>query len=153
MFPTIIAPSLMLGLCAMASRDYLVTSNRESGLGRYDIQLEPRNACNGLPGILIELEHGKHADGARPESLCSDAVGQLSEKVYATGPYARGVEKVLGYAAAFSGKNAVVRSIELQSASEPVGRRKPNIWISPHFRIACSYRSLPPPIASPSREA
>ena len=47
----------MLGLCAMLSGSY-TTSNRESGEGRYDIQLLPRDAK--LPGILIELKAEKN---------------------------------------------------------------------------------------------
>ena len=46
----------MLGLCAMLSGAY-TTSNRESGEGRYDIQMMPKRA--NLPGILIELKAEK----------------------------------------------------------------------------------------------
>lgn len=38
------------------------TSNRESGDGRYDIQLKPIR--NGMPGILIELKAGKNVEVA-----------------------------------------------------------------------------------------
>lgn len=51
----------MLGLCALMSGTF-VTSNRESGDGRYDIQLKPIR--KGLPGILIELKAGKTVEVA-----------------------------------------------------------------------------------------
>ena len=50
----------MLGLCALLGSAF-VTSNRESGDGRYDIQL--KSTQKGLPGILIEL---------KAERNCSD---------------------------------------------------------------------------------
>ncbi|MCC2120028.1 PD-(D/E)XK nuclease domain-containing protein [Waltera acetigignens] len=51
----------MLGLCALMSGTF-VTSNRESGDGRYDIQLKPIR--KGMPGILIELKAGKNVEVA-----------------------------------------------------------------------------------------
>lgn len=45
---------LMLGLYAIMNNRYEVTSNRESGDGRYDIQMNPYN--KSLPGILVELK-------------------------------------------------------------------------------------------------
>lgn len=45
---------LVLGLCAMLDRHYYITSNREAGEGRYDIQLLPRD--NRFPGVLLELK-------------------------------------------------------------------------------------------------
>lgn len=49
---------LVLGLCAMLDKHYYVTSNRESGEGRYDIQLMPRD--DRRPGVLIELKAEKN---------------------------------------------------------------------------------------------
>lgn len=51
----------MLELCALMSGTF-VTSNRESGDGRYDIQLKPIR--KGMPGILIELKAGKNVEVA-----------------------------------------------------------------------------------------
>lgn len=45
---------LLLGICAVMNNLYQVDSNRESGYGRYDIQLKPLD--KKLPGILIELK-------------------------------------------------------------------------------------------------
>ena len=48
---------LVLGLCAMLDDRYRITSNREAGEGRFDIQMLPLN--KKLPGILIELKAGQ----------------------------------------------------------------------------------------------
>ena len=45
---------MVIGLCAIMNNMYYVSSNRESGAGRYDVQLLPHNKV--LPGILIELK-------------------------------------------------------------------------------------------------
>ena len=45
---------LLLGLCAILDDKYRIVSNRESGDGRFDIQMIPR--ISQLPGILIELK-------------------------------------------------------------------------------------------------
>ena len=45
---------LMLGICAIMNNLYHVDSNRESGYGRYDIQMKPFDKM--MPGILIELK-------------------------------------------------------------------------------------------------
>ena len=51
---------LVLGLCVLFSDRYIVTSNRESGEGRYDIQLMPRKP--GDPGFIFELKAEKKPD-------------------------------------------------------------------------------------------
>ena len=48
---------MMLGLCAVLGNRYQVRSNRESGLGRFDIQLTP--LVPGTPGFLFEFKHTK----------------------------------------------------------------------------------------------
>ena len=58
----------VLGLCALVNDSY-VTSNRESGDGRYDIQLMPKN--KHLPGILIELKAEKDCDEKALEKVVS----------------------------------------------------------------------------------
>ena len=47
----------MIGLCAILNNRYAVRSNRESGLGRFDIQLCP--AEKELPGMIFELKASK----------------------------------------------------------------------------------------------
>ena len=53
---------MMLGLCAILGNRYKIRSNRESGLGRFDIQLMP--LAKGMPGFIFEFKHTKdeHTD-------------------------------------------------------------------------------------------
>jgi hypothetical protein len=54
---------------------YYVTSNRESGEGRYDLQLEPRDGA--LPGFLIELKAAKNASEDELKTLAQTALQQI----------------------------------------------------------------------------
>lgn len=97
---------LMLGLTAIMDDRYLVTSNRESGEGRYDLQLEPRDRT--LPGILIELKAGKDCGEAELKALAEYALRQIDERKYDSELRTRGVTSVLKYGVAFCGKKAEV---------------------------------------------
>ena len=95
----------MLGLCAMLSGSY-ATSNRESGEGRYDIQMLPRNPK--LPGILIELKADKNCSENDLRKLSETALRQINDRKYDTEMAAKGVKTIYKYGVAFSGKNVVV---------------------------------------------
>lgn len=95
----------MLGLCALLDGSY-VTSNRESGDGRYDIQLMPKNA--NLPGIIIELKSEKSCSDEALEKLAETALKQIVDKKYDTEMIAKGVQTIYKYGVAFSGKNVEV---------------------------------------------
>ncbi len=97
---------LVLGLCAALDRRYLVTSNRESGDGRYDICLCPKE--KKLPGILIELKHAKACSEEKLVSLAKEALSQIKEKNYKAELVAKGVESVVCYGFACSGKKVQV---------------------------------------------
>lgn len=97
---------LVLGLCAMFSDSYSVTSNRESGEGRYDIQLMPRDI--NRPGFIFELK----ANSARTEDelkeLAQTALQQIVDNAYDTEMRSRGVKTIVRYGVAFCGKNAEI---------------------------------------------
>lgn len=95
----------MLGLCALMSGAF-VTSNRESGDGRYDIQLKPIK--KGLPGILIELKAEKNCSDEKLKELSEAALQQINDKKYDTELTAAGVDTIYKYGVAFSGKNVEV---------------------------------------------
>lgn len=95
----------MLGLCALLSNAY-VTSNREAGDGRYDIQLMPKNVA--LPGILIELKAEKHADAEQLKKLAAVALKQINDKNYAADMQSHGVKTIYKYGVAFSGKKVEI---------------------------------------------
>ena len=56
---------------------FFVTSNRESGEGRYDIQLKP--VKKGLPGIIIELKAEKNGTEESLKQLSETALKQIQE--------------------------------------------------------------------------
>lgn len=95
----------MLGLCALLGSSYL-TSNRESGLGRYDIQLAPKK--DNLPGIIIELKAEKNSSEKELKTLASKALEQIDDKKYDTEMKANGVKTIYKYGVAFSGKKVEV---------------------------------------------
>ena len=95
----------MLGLCALLGGSF-VSSNRESGGGRYDIQLKPRN--RKLPGILIELKAEKNCPEERLKKLSEAALRQIIDKKYDAEMMADGIETIYRYGVAFSGKKVEV---------------------------------------------
>lgn len=95
----------MLGLCALLGGSF-VSSNREAGDGRYDIQLKPTQ--KNLPGILIELKAGKNCTREQLKKMSEAALRQINDKKYDTGLIAAGVKTVYKYGVAFSGKNVEV---------------------------------------------
>lgn len=101
---------LILGLCAMLNNQYRLTSNREAGNGRFDIQMLPLNKL--LPGILIELKAGKDCTEEQLSRLADAALKQINDKQYDADMVAQGVTEILQYGIAFSGKKACVRAEE-----------------------------------------
>ena len=95
----------MLGLCALLGGAF-VTSNRESGDGRYDIQLKPTQ--KGLPGILIELKAEKNCSDEQLKKLSETALQQINDKKYETELTTAGVRTIYKYCVAFSGKKVEV---------------------------------------------
>jgi len=97
---------MMLGLCAVLGNRYQVRSNRESGIGHFDIQLTP--LVSGIPGFLFEFKHTKdeHVDLA---DLADSALQQIDEKRYDTELRNAGVYSIIKIGIAFRGKNAVVK--------------------------------------------
>ena len=95
----------MLGLCALLGGTF-VTSNRESGNGRYDIQLKPNR--KDLPGILIELKSEKNCDETKLKQLSRTALKQICDKNYDTEMKNAGIETIYKYGVAFSGKKVEV---------------------------------------------
>ena len=95
----------MLGLCALLSNAY-VTSNREAGEGRYDIQLLPRQKT--FPGIIIELKAAKNIQGEQLKRLAETALAQIKIKHYTAELEQKGVSVIYKYGVAFSGKHVEI---------------------------------------------
>ncbi len=97
---------LFLGICAMFDDQYYVTSNRESGEGRFDIQLMPK--ASNRPGVLFELKAQKSLTDEQLEKLAQSALSQINEKSYDTEMITRGVLPVFKFGVAFSGKHVEI---------------------------------------------
>ena len=95
----------ILGICALFGNSY-VTSNRESGEGRYDIQLSPKT--DNLPGIIIELKAEKNCDDQGLKVLAQTALKQINDKKYDTEMKTKGVKTIFKFGVAFSGKKIEV---------------------------------------------
>ena len=97
---------MMLGLCAVLSNRYQVRSNRESGLGCFDVMLIPR--VKSMPGFIYEF---KFTADERVDLclLAEKALEQIDEKKYDTELLDSGVTDIVKIGIAFRGKNAVVK--------------------------------------------
>lgn len=97
---------LVLGLCAVMDNHYRVTSNRESGKGRYDIRLMPKKGK--LPGVLIELKAESHGTEEHLKQLSKEALKQINDKRYDVDMKSRGIEIICKYGVAFCGKDVEI---------------------------------------------
>lgn len=98
----------VLGLLVELNGRYVITSNRESGFGRYDVQLEPQNREDDA--ILIEFKVRNPQKEQTLEDTLQNALEQIETKGYATGLRQRGIEerKIRRYGVAFEGKKVLI---------------------------------------------
>ncbi|CAN2039554.1 AAA ATPase-like domain-containing protein, nuclease domain-containing [Candidatus Magnetomoraceae bacterium gMMP-15] len=99
--------ALVLGMLVWLSYKYEIRSNRESGYGRYDIMLKPKDL--NKQGIIIEFKRVYKDEGETPEGTLEDALKQIEEKQYAAELEAAGVNNILKLAIAFQGKELWIR--------------------------------------------
>lgn len=97
---------MMLGLCAVLGSQFKVRSNRESGLGRFDIELVPM--VKGIPGFIFEFKHTKDIN-VDLDSLANSALKQIEDMKYDTELNDFGVEDIVKIGIAFRQKSAVVK--------------------------------------------
>jgi hypothetical protein len=97
---------LMFALCIIASRNYNVTSNRESGYGRYDIMMMPKN--KSLPGIIIEIKTSKKCSPTQLKTLAKTALKQIEEEKYDTEMIQNNIRTIYKFGIAFSGKHIAI---------------------------------------------
>ena len=102
---------LVLGLMVDQVDNYILSSNRESGFGRYDIMLEPIDKNNEkLPGIVIEFKVFNQKKEDTLEETVENALRQIKEKDYDAELIKRGVkeENIYHYGFAFKGKEVLI---------------------------------------------
>ena len=99
---------LMLGLIALMDNQYKIKSNWESGDGRYDISLIPRE--NRYPGIILELKwkNGLSADSL--DTFADEALTQIDNIRYDSEMKQEGINDILKFGIAFSGKKVRVKT-------------------------------------------
>jgi len=101
----------VLGLMVDQSENYIITSNRESGFGRYDIMLEPKDKqSQKYPGIVIEFKVINPRKENSLEETIEAALKQIEEKNYDAELINRGVkeENIHHYGFAFKSKEVLI---------------------------------------------
>ncbi len=98
----------VLGLMVELSGRYILTSNRESGFGRYDVMLEPRRTEDD--GIILEFKVQDAEDEKELSDTVKEALAQIDRQKYEAMLVEKGVprEKIRKYGFAFSGKRVLI---------------------------------------------
>ena len=92
--------AFVLGLVVGLKDDYIISSNREAGLGRFDVMLLPKNKEDR--GILLEFKTAENPEDLLPKA--QEALGQIKNKEYAVSFRQRGVANLLAIGLSFCGK-------------------------------------------------
>ncbi len=98
----------VLGLMVELADRYVLTSNRESGFGRYDVMMEPRRPED--VGIIMEFKVQDKAEEKELFDTANAALKQIKEKKYETVLMEKGIssEKIRCYGFAFCGKQVLI---------------------------------------------
>lgn len=100
---------LVLGLMVDLQDRYVITSNRESGFGRYDVMLEPKRPKED-DAIILEFKVHDPEDEGTLQDTVQAALRQIEKKQYAAALVSRGIapERIRSYGFAFQGKQVLI---------------------------------------------
>ena len=98
----------VLGLMVDLRNRYVITSNRESGFGRYDVMLEPKDKADDA--FILEFKVFNRRREQTLEDTVAAALAQIEEKNYAAALMEKGIPetKIRKYGFAFEGKNVLI---------------------------------------------
>ena len=108
--PELFYHGFVLGLMVELRGKYLITSNQESGYGRYDVVLEP--LCGDYDAVILEFKVFDPKREKTMEDTVQSALMQISEKKYETVLLQKGIprEKIKKYGFAFEGKQVLIKN-------------------------------------------
>ncbi|MEG2918187.1 MAG: AAA family ATPase, partial [Clostridium sp.] len=99
--------AFILGMLVSLNDTYEVISNRESGLGRYDVSLIPKDITK--IGLIMEFKSIRINSKDTLEGAMDKAITQVNKKLYDTELKARGVNNIIKLALVFKGKEVLIR--------------------------------------------
>ena len=101
----------VLGLAVELADRYIITSNRESGFGRYDVMMEPKGETDNA--IIMEFKVRDSSEEKSPEDTADAALKQIEKQQYQADLESRGFpgDRIQKYGFAFEGKEILIKSI------------------------------------------
>jgi hypothetical protein len=140
LYPEQVYHGFVVGLLAAMEPGHQVRSNRESGKGRPDVMIRPREPGN--PGVVLELKVARTGKKTLAQAL-AEGTKQLRDMDYEAELRAAGAAPVFAYSVAFDGKTVQVRAVSPRKPGRSAGSPRP----------ATSRNTAGPRKAAPSRKA